>query len=514
MTKLTSLSLSPGQLTLEELRAIQRNNDIQYSLNENAFENINKSAEAVQQVIKENKVVYGINTGFGLLASTRIKNEELELLQRSIVLSHSAGFGDYMDESTVRLMMVLKINSLSRGFSGIRLSVIQALITLLNTNVYPCIPKKGSVGASGDLAPLSHMVLPLLGEGEMSYQNKIIPAKEGLKIAGLAPVTLAAKEGLALLNGTQASTAFALEGLFLAEDLFASAIVVGSMSVEAALGSRAPFDERVHIVRGQIGQIDTAKAYRHVLTKDSEIGLSHKQCDKVQDPYSLRCQPQVMGACLTQIRQAADVLIIEANGVTDNPLVFANEGDFISAGNFHAEPVAMAADNLALAIAEIGSLSERRMALLIDSHLSNLPPFLVDNGGLNSGFMIAQVTSAALASENKSLAHPASVDSLPTSANQEDHVSMATFAGRRLTEMSENTRGVLAIEYLASAQGLDYRAPLKGSLIIEQAKGLLRSVVDFYDKDRHFSPDIEKAAELIEKAEFNQFIPTRLLPSL
>jgi len=514
MTKLTSLSLSPGQLTLEELRAIQRNNDIQYSLNENAFENINKSAEAVQQVIKENKVVYGINTGFGLLASTRIKNEELELLQRSIVLSHSAGFGDYMDESTVRLMMVLKINSLSRGFSGIRLSVIQALITLLNTNVYPCIPKKGSVGASGDLAPLSHMVLPLLGEGEMSYQNKIIPAKEGLKIAGLAPVTLAAKEGLALLNGTQASTAFALEGLFLAEDLFASAIVVGSMSVEAALGSRAPFDERVHIVRGQIGQIDTAKAYRHVLTKDSEIGLSHKQCDKVQDPYSLRCQPQVMGACLTQIRQAADVLIIEANGVTDNPLVFANEGDFISAGNFHAEPVAMAADNLALAIAEIGSLSERRMALLIDSHLSNLPPFLVDNGGLNSGFMIAQVTSAALASENKSLAHPASVDSLPTSANQEDHVSMATFAGRRLTEMSENTRGVLAIEYLASAQGLDYRAPLKGSLIIEQAKGLLRSVVNFYDKDRHFSPDIEKAAELIEKAEFNQFIPTRLLPSL
>lgn len=514
MTQINTLTISPGQLTLQQLRAVQRNHYNHFNLNENSFENINKSAEAVQQVIKENRVVYGINTGFGLLASTRIKNEELELLQRSIVLSHSAGFGKYMDDSTVRLMMVLKINSLSRGFSGIRLKVIQTLITLLNKQVYPCVPKKGSVGASGDLAPLSHMVLPLLGEGEMSYQNKIIPAKEALKIAGLEPVTLAAKEGLALLNGTQASTAFALEGLFLAEDLFASAVVIGSMSVEAALGSRAPFDKRVHIVRGQIGQIDVAQAYRHVLTKSSEIGSSHEECDKVQDPYSLRCQPQVMGACLTQMRQAAEVLHIEANGVTDNPLVFANEGDFISAGNFHAEPVAMAADNLALAIAEIGSLSERRMALLIDSHLSNLPPFLVDNGGLNSGFMIAQVTSAALASENKSLAHPASVDSLPTSANQEDHVSMATFAGRRLAEMSENTKGVLAIEYLASAQGLDYRAPLKGSLIIEQAKAILRESVTFYDKDRHFSPDIEKASNIIFDAQFNQFIPTGLLPSL
>lgn len=514
MTQINALTISPGTLTLKELRAVQRDEYNNFKLNENAFENINKSAAAVQQVIKEDRVVYGINTGFGLLASTRIKNDELELLQRSIVLSHSAGFGKNMDESTVRLMMVLKINSLSRGFSGIRLEVIQTLITLLNHKVYPCVPKKGSVGASGDLAPLSHMVLPLLGEGEMTHQNKVIPAIEALKIAGLTPITLAAKEGLALLNGTQASTAFSLEGLFLSEDLFAAAVVIGSMSVEAALGSRAPFDERVHLVRGQKGQIDVAKAYRHVLGKNSEIGLSHEKCEKVQDPYSLRCQPQVMGACLTQIRQAAEVLHIEANGVTDNPLVFANEGDFISAGNFHAEPVAMAADNLALAIAEIGSLSERRMALLIDSHLSNLPPFLVDNGGLNSGFMIAQVTSAALASENKSLAHPASVDSLPTSANQEDHVSMATFAGRRLAEMSENTNGVLAIEYLASAQGLDYRSPLKGSLIIEQAKQILRDKVSFYDKDRHFSPDIEKASCIISDAVFSQFSPQGLLPSL
>lgn len=511
---ISKLKIVPGKLTLAQLRAVNRYNGIEYSLDENAFDEINKSAEAVQQVIKDDRVVYGINTGFGLLANTRIKTDELELLQRSIVLSHSAGFGEYMEDSTVRLMMILKINSLSRGFSGIRLKVIQALITLLNAEVYPCVPKKGSVGASGDLAPLSHMVLPLLGEGEMSYQDEVIPAIEGLKIAGLEPVTLAAKEGLALLNGTQASTAFALEGLFHAEDLYAAGTVIGAISVEAAMGSRAPFDDRVHQVRGQKGQIDAAMAYRKILTNSSEICESHLDCEKVQDPYSLRCQPQVMGACLTQIRQAAEVLHVEANGVTDNPLIFANEGDFISAGNFHAEPVAMAADNLALAIAEIGSLSERRMALLIDSSLSKLPPFLVDNGGVNSGFMIAQVTSAALASENKTLAHPASVDSIPTSANQEDHVSMACFAGRRLVDMSENTNGVLAVEYLAAVQGLDFRTPLQGSKIIEQAKEILRKTVSFYDKDRYFAPDIVEASAIISDGDLNQFMPENLLPSL
>jgi len=512
-TPINALNIIPGQLTLAQLRDVVRYNDITYSLDGSAFEEIDKSAAAVQQVILENRVVYGINTGFGLLASTRIKTDELELLQRSIVLSHSAGFGEYMEDETVRLMMVLKINSLSRGFSGIRLEVIQALITLLNAQVYPCVPKKGSVGASGDLAPLAHMVLPLLGEGEMSYQDEVISAADGLKIAGLEPIAFAAKEGLALLNGTQASTAFSLEGLFYAEDLFAAAVTIGSMSVEAALGSRAPFDERVHLVRGQRGQIDAAVAYREILTNNSEIGRSHLDCEKVQDPYSLRCQPQVMGACLTQIRQAAEVLHAEANGVTDNPLVFANEGDFISAGNFHAEPVAMAADNIALAIAEIGSLSERRMALLIDANLSKLPAFLVENGGVNSGFMIAQVTSAALASENKSLAHPASVDSLPTSANQEDHVSMAAFAGRRLADMAENTTGVLAVEYLAAAQGLDFRAPLKGSNKIEQAKAILREMVSFYDKDRYFAPDIAEAAAIIAEGDLNYLIPKGILPS-
>ena len=510
---ITHLKIVPGKLTLQELRAVSQYDGIEYSLDPNAFDQIDKSAEAVQEVIRKNQVVYGINTGFGLLANTRIKDDELELLQRSIVLSHSAGFGEYMEDNTVRLMMVLKINSLSRGFSGIRLQVIQALIKLLNAEVYPCVPKKGSVGASGDLAPLSHMVLPLLGEGEMSHKDQILPAVEALKIAGLEPITLAAKEGLALLNGTQASTAFALEGLFLAEDLFAAGVTIGSMSVEAAMGSRAPFDDRVHQARGQKGQIDAARAYREILTDTSEICGAHVDCEKVQDPYSLRCQPQVMGACLTQIRHAADVLHTEANGVTDNPLVFANEGDFISAGNFHAEPVAMAADNLALAIAEIGSISERRMALLIDASLSKLPPFLVDNGGVYSGFFLAQVNPAAFAAENKSLAHPASVDSLPTSANQEDHVSMATFAARRLQDMAENTNGVLAVELLAAAQGLDFRTPLKAAAKIEQAKAILRRFVSFYDKDRYFAPDIAEASELIELGSFNHFISEDILPS-
>lgn len=509
---MTTIKLTPGSLTLSQLRQISRNN-ITLSLDESAIATINASAEVVQQIIQDDRVVYGINTGFGLLANTRIPKDQLEELQRSIVLSHSAGTGRYMSDATVRLMMTLKINSLARGFSGIRLLVINALISLVNAQVYPCVPEKGSVGASGDLAPLSHMSAILLGEGECRHDGEIIPATQGLAIAGLAPLELIAKEGLALLNGTQASTALALEGLFHSEDLFASASVIGSMSVDAALGSRSPFDARVHQVRGQQGQIDSAQIYRAILTEKSEISDSHVNCEKVQDPYSLRCQPQVMGACLTQIRHAAEVLRVEANGVTDNPLVFAEEGDIISGGNFHAEPVAMVADNLALVIAEIGALSERRMALLIDKSISKLPSFLVDNGGLNSGFMIAQVTSAALASENKTLAHPASIDSLPTSANQEDHVSMATFAARRLRDMSENTRGVLAVEYLASAQGLDFRLPLLSSPTIEQAKLILREEVDFYDKDRYFSPDIDNATQLLLDCRLNGLIPQGMLAS-
>lgn len=508
-----NLELNPGHISLKQLRQVSRS-PVSLSLSPTSIPAIEESTQVVEQVIAEDRTVYGINTGFGLLANTRIAPEDLETLQKSIVLSHAAGIGKLMSDETVRLMMVLKINSLSRGYSGIRLSVIHALIELVNSQVYPCVPQKGSVGASGDLAPLAHMSTVLLGEGQARHNGKIISGIEALKIAGLEPITLAPKEGLALLNGTQASTAFALEGLFAAEDLYASATVCGAMSVEAALGSRKPFDPRIHRVRGHRGQMDAALAYRHLLDISSEIGESHNGCEKVQDPYSLRCQPQVMGACLQQIRNAAEILEIEANSVSDNPLVFADDGDIISGGNFHAEPVAMAADNLALAIAEIGSLSERRMALLIDSALSKLPPFLVDNGGVNSGFMIAQVTSAALASENKTLAHPASVDSLPTSANQEDHVSMATFAGRRLKDMAENTRGILAVEYLSAAQGIDFRSPLKSSERVEKAKQILREKVSFYDKDRYFAPDIETANSVLKSAVHNELMPDSILPSL
>ena len=496
------LKLIPGTLTLDQLREVYRSPS-QLSVDESAIPAINAAEQAVLNVIKENRTVYGINTGFGLLANTRINVDELELLQRSIVLSHAAGTGDFMQEDTVRLLMLLKINSLARGYSGIRLSVINALIKLFNAQVYPAIPEKGSVGASGDLAPLAHMSVVLLGEGEAFHKGKRINATEALNIAGLAPIALAPKEGLALLNGTQASTAFALQGLFYTENALYSAIGIGALTVEAALGSRVPFDARIHKVRGHKSQSDVAEAFRRLLAS-SEIGRSHQGCEKVQDPYSLRCQPQVMGASLQQMRYAQEILVVEANGVSDNPLVFVDSidqtaGHILSGGNFHAETVAMAADMLAIALSEIGALSERRMSLMIDTHLSGLPPFLVENGGVNSGFMIAQVTCAALASENKTLAHPASIDSLPTSANQEDHVSMATFAARRLRDIFDNVAGILAIEWLAACQGLDFRKPLKTSEQLQVLMNLLREHVPFYDKDRYFAPDIETAKQLIKQ---------------
>ncbi|MCL6263047.1 histidine ammonia-lyase [Craterilacuibacter sp. RT1T] len=511
---MTCLNIIPGQLSLAQLRQIAREPALQLSLDTAAHAAIHASAATVQQVLAEGRTVYGINTGFGLLANTKIAAEELELLQRSIVLSHAAGIGQPMPLSTVRLVMALKINSLARGYSGLRLEVIEALITLFNQQIYPLIPQKGSVGASGDLAPLAHMSAVLIGEGEALLAGERISGAQAMHLAGLSPITLAPKEGLALLNGTQASTALALEGLFAAEDLYIAASVAGSLSVEAAQGSRRPFDARIHAVRGHQGQMDAARLYRSLLGESSAIAQGHANCNKVQDPYSLRCQPQVMGACLDQIRHAAGVLQIEANAVSDNPLVFADDNDILSGGNFHAEPVAFAADNLALAIAEIGALSERRMALLIDSNLSKLPPFLVNNGGVNSGFMIAQVTGAALASENKSLAHPASVDSLPTSANQEDHVSMATFAARRLRDMADNTTGILAVELLAACQGLDFRAPATSSPPLEDAKALLRTEVAFYDQDRYFAADIERAVALIARASYNRYALPGLLPSL
>lgn len=501
-------SIQPGQLSLEDIEANFRATD--FVLHDSCRAGIQAAQATVQKIIEDDRTVYGINTGFGLLAQKRIDHDELRKLQVNLVLSHAAGTGNLLDDQVVRLIMLLKINSLARGHSGVRPVVIDYLLKMLNAGVLPQIPGQGSVGASGDLAPLAHLSCGLIGVGQVSMDGRSMSAVEGLKAIGLEPLALDPKEGLALLNGTQVSTALALHGMFKAINVFAAAIVAGGMSIDAALGTDAPFDERIHQVRLHPGQQDCAAAYRNLLL-GSEIRNSHTDCEKVQDPYSLRCQPQVMGACLDQIRYVATVLQREANAVSDNPLVFADAGDVLSGGNFHAEPVALVADALAVAIAEIGALSERRMSLLIDSHLSGLPPFLVDDGGVNSGFMIAQVTTAALASENKSLAHPASVDSLPTSANQEDHVSMATFAARRLGPMAENTAAIVAIELLAAAQGIDFRKPLKTSPALTKAHSLIRDRVAFYDKDRLFAPDIQEIKQLVLDGAFRGpefFTPT------
>jgi histidine ammonia-lyase len=491
-------TLTPGQLTLEDIKKLL-NEDATIELDKNCYDKITASEKTVADIILKNKTVYGINTGFGSLANTKIDTDNLLILQRSIVLSHAAGVGELFSDETVRLILALKINSLARGFSGVRLQTIDALIRLFNHKIYPCIPSQGSVGASGDLAPLAHMSAILLGVGEARFQNQIISAEKALELIGLKPLELAPKEGLALLNGTQVSTALALQGLFAAENLFHSAITTGAMSVDATLSSIKPFDERIQNVRGHKTQIYVAHLLRELLS-DSEISQSHPNCNKIQDPYSLRCQPQVMGACLGQIYFAKNVLETEANAVSDNPLVFSDENEIISGGNFHAEPVAMAADNLALCIAEIGSLSERRIAVMVDPKFNgDLPAFLVKNPGVNSGFMIAQVTAAALASENKSLAHPASIDSIPTSANQEDHVSMATYAARRLLPMTENTAGIIAIELLAACQGIDFRRPLKTSKKLEKVFSLMREQVDFYESDRFFAPDIAAARKLVSR---------------
>jgi histidine ammonia-lyase len=486
-------------LNFATLRDLSRGG-VRLSLSDSALAAIERGAAAVASIVARGQPAYGINTGFGRLAQTHIPNEQLELLQRNLVLSHAVGVGDPLPAGVVRLTLALKIASLAQGYSGVRRELVDALLRLYDADVLPRIPGKGSVGASGDLAPLAHLSTVLLGVGEVECDGKILSAADGLKRAGLKPITLAAKEGLALLNGTQISTALALWNLFAIDNLYATALVAGALSVDAAEGSASPFDARIHALRGHPGQIAAAAAYRELLA-ESPINSSHRECGKVQDPYSLRCQPQVMGACSDQIEAARTVLLREANGVTDNPLVFTTEGadtaEVLSGGNFHAEPVAFAADNLALAVAEIGALSERRIALLIDATLSGLPPFLVRDGGVNSGFMIAHVTAAALASENKLLAHPASVDSLPTSANQEDHVSMATFAARKLGDLCANTSIILAIELLAAAQGVDLRAPILTSARLQGVMREIRARVPHYDIDRYLAPDIAAMTEAV-----------------
>ena len=484
---------------------------VEVELGRSAYEAINRSSATVAGLCASDKAVYGINTGFGKMSQTRVGAGKLAELQHNLLLSHSTGTGPLLDDNIVRLIMLLKVLGLARGYSGVRRQVIDALIALINHGVYPCIPAKGSVGASGDLAPLAHLGATLTGVGEMRHNGASVSALDGLGLAGLSPLALGPKEGLALINGTQASTAIALYHFFEIEDLFAAAVVTGSLSIDAMKGSDSPFDPRIHELRGHQGQIDVAKIYTRLLC-GSEIRASHIDCEKVQDPYSLRCQPQVMGAVLDSMRYAGGILETEANAVTDNPLIFSAANEAVSGGNFHAEPVALAADLLAIAAAEIGAITERRIASLVDPALSLLPAFLVDEPGLNSGFMAAQVTAAALASENKTLAHPASVDSLPTSANQEDHVSMATFAARKLGEIADNVAGIVAIEYLAGAQAIEFHRPFKTSGPLQSAVARLRTTVPGYGKDRYFAPDIEAARTIITSRDFAENI-VEIVPS-
>ncbi|WP_185997652.1 histidine ammonia-lyase [Novosphingobium lindaniclasticum] len=492
---MNDILLTPGNVSLAQWRAVYRGAGV--TLDPACAPRVIESAAAVARILARGEPVYGINTGFGKLASVRIGDEDLATLQRNIVLSHAAGTGEPSPVPVIRLMMALKLASLAQGASGVRPETVALLETMLAKGLTPVVPSQGSVGASGDLAPLSHMAATMIGVGEIMFEGQRLPAIEALTRAGLDPLELGPKEGLALLNGTQFSAANALAGLFEAELLFRSALVTGALSTEAAKGSDTPFDPRIHALRRHRGQIEVADALRGLMA-GSAIRASHVENDaRVQDPYCLRCQPQVMGAALDVLRQAATTLEIEANGVSDNPLIFPEADEALSGGNFHAEPVAFAADMIALAVCEIGSIAERRIAMLVDPALSGLPAFLTPRPGLNSGFMIPQVTAAALVSENKQKAYPASVDSIPTSANQEDHVSMAAHGARRLLSMVENATAVIGIELLAAAQGIEFHAPLASSTWLEAARGVLRAEVPALDDDRHFHPDMEAANLLI-----------------
>ncbi|HEX8216850.1 MAG TPA: histidine ammonia-lyase [Allosphingosinicella sp.] len=486
------VALDPGSVPLRELRAIW--NGAGVSLAEQGWRALGSAAEAVGTILASGRTVYGVNTGFGLLAQTRIPDDRLLDLQRNLILSHSCGVGAPLERPVVRLAMALKAIGLARGHSGVRPIVVERLLALLEADALPVIPSQGSVGASGDLAPLAHLACPLIGVGEVEFEGEVRPAGGALATLGFEPLTLGPKEGLALINGTQISTAIALDVLFTAERVFGSALLAGALSTDALKGSAAAFDPRIHAVRGQPGQIDVARVLAGLIA-GSGILASHSDCARVQDPYSFRCQPQVMGAVLDLARNCANTLEIEANAATDNPLLFGDEA--LSGGNFHAEPVAFAADILAIALCEIGSISERRTAILVDPKMSGLPPFLVEDSGLNSGFMIAQVTAAALVSENKSLAWPASVDTIPTSAGQEDHVSMATHAAVKARRIAENAAGAVGIELLAAAQGIDFHAPLRTSPALTRVHDAIRAEVRFYASDRYLADDLAKARSAV-----------------
>ncbi|KAB2668979.1 histidine ammonia-lyase [Ochrobactrum sp. LMG 5442] len=508
-----TIILKPGSVSLETLETVYRDG-LPVRIDPAFHAGVEKAAARIAEIAAGDEPVYGINTGFGKLASIRIAAGDVATLQRNLILSHCCGVGEPLSENIVRLIMALKLISLGRGASGVRLEVITLIEDMLEKGVIPMIPEKGSVGASGDLAPLAHMTAAMIGEGEAFYQGERLSGAKALEKAGLKPVVLAAKEGLALINGTQTSTALALAGLFRAHRAAQTALITGALSTDAAMGSDAPFHEEIHTLRGHKGQIDAGRALRALL-EGSVIRQSHLEGDqRVQDPYCIRCQPQVDGACLDILRQAARTLEIEANAVTDNPLVLS-DGRAVSGGNFHAEPVAFAADQIALAICEIGAISQRRIALLVDPALSfGLPAFLARKPGLNSGLMIAEVTSAALMSENKQMAHPASVDSTPTSANQEDHVSMACHGARRLLQMTANLNAIIGIEALTGALGVELREPLTTSPELARVIAALRDRVPTLEDDRYMADDLRNAADLVADGVLAGAVSGGILPSL
>ena len=488
------LKLDPTHIDLGTLRRLWQGEAA--SLDDASMHRVTESAAAVDRIVAGGETVYGVNTGFGLLASTRIPDDRLAELQTNLILSHSAGLGDPFPRHVTRLMIVLKLLGLGRGHSGVRPVVIDALQRLLDADAMPLIPSQGSVGASGDLAPLAHLISALMGYGRVCFGNEVLPAGAALKRIGLEPLQLGPKEGLALINGTQASTALALDALFNGERVFAAAIAAGALSVDALKGSAKPFDPRISALRGQPGQIRVAAAI-HELLQGSEILTSHVACSRVQDPYSFRCQPQVMGAALDLLQNAARTLTIEAGAVTDNPIVFADEDTAISGGNFHAQPVAFAADTIGMALCEVGSISERRVSVLVDPKMSGLPAFLTQDSGVNSGLMIPQVTAAALVSENKSLAFPASVDSIPTSAGQEDHVSMAPIAARKAGAITRNAAGVIAVELMAAAEGIDYHAPLKTSPGLQTIHAAVRNHSPHFTADRYWADEMRALQDAV-----------------
>ncbi len=491
------IEMIPGTVTLSTLEQIWRNGT-PARLAASARAGVEAAAAMVAEAAAGEAPVYGINTGFGKLASTKIASEDTATLQRNLILSHSCGVGEPLAEDKVRLMMVLKLLSLGRGASGVRWLVINQIEEMLARGVTPVVPSQGSVGASGDLAPLAHMTAAMIGEGEATFEGERLSGAEALKRAGLHPIVLGPKEGLGLINGTQFSTACALAGLFQALDLARASMAIASLTTDAIMGSTAPLVADIHTLRGHAGQIDVAQVMRDIMD-GSEIRESHREGDtRVQDPYCIRCQPQVVGAALDVLRMAARTLEIEANAVTDNPLVLVEAGRIVSGGNFHAEYVGFAADQIALAVAEIGAIAQRRVALMVDPTLSHdLPPFLTPNPGLNSGFMIAEVTTAALMSENKHLANPCVTDSTPTSANQEDHVSMAAHGALRLAKMTANLSVILGVEMLCAAQGVEARAPLKTSARLQDLLTMLRGEIPSLGEDRYLAPEIEAASAMV-----------------